>query len=261
MAKTTPFAGLRALVTGASSGLGHTFAQQLAAQGANLVLVARRRDRLVANAAEIRQANPGCVVEVVEMDLTSPNAPQRLVEQTGPVDVLINNAGYGLFGPFHQLALDDQLHMLDLDIRVLTELTHRYLPAMRAQRKGYILLVASLGGYQPTPLYAAYSAAKAYVLNFGEAVNYELKGSGVHLSVLSPGITATEFLAVSGQRPTPYQRMALMAPEAVVRTGLRALANNRPSVVPGLMNQLTVFSNRLMPRTLQRRVAYLVMKN
>lgn len=131
-----------------------------------------------------------------------------------------------------------------------------------AQRgRGRILLVSSIGGYQATPTYAAYSASKAYVLLLGEALNTELKAHGVTVSVLAPGITATQFLAVAGQRATLYQRLMLMRPGPVVATGLRALLRGQASVLPGLGNKITVFSNRLTPRWLQRWSASRLMAN
>jgi short-subunit dehydrogenase len=126
---------------------------------------------------------------------------------------------------------------------------------------GHILLVASIGGYQATPTYAAYSASKAYVLLFGEALNVELAPHGVKVSVLSPGITATNFLAVSGQKATLYQRLMMMRSRPVAETGIRAMLAGKASKVPGLGNQLTIFSNRFVPRKLQSFLAYQLMKN
>jgi short-subunit dehydrogenase len=126
---------------------------------------------------------------------------------------------------------------------------------------GRILQVASIGAYQPCPTYASYGAAKAFVLSFGEALNYELKGTGVSCSVLSPGVTATEFLTVSGQEKTAYQKMAMMDSPTVVQIGLNALFKAVPSVVPGLLNKVSVFSLRLMSRSMATAVAYLTMRS
>lgn len=151
--------------------------------------------------------------------------------------------------------------MLQLNIATLTELSHVFGTPMAARGRGHILLVASIGGYQATPTYAAYAASKAYVLLFGEALHEELKPRGVTVTVLSPGITATRFLDVSGQKPTLYQRMVMMPSRPVARIGLAALYSGRASIVPGWLNALTAWSNRFMPRMVQRRVAHALMKN
>lgn len=243
--------GQTALVTGASSGLGVDFARQLAAAGTHLVLVARRLDRLEALADELRAAH-GVTVVVLAMDLAVTDAPARLhAELTSrgiAVDILVNNAGYGLHGAFVDLPWDRERAMIELDIVTLVHLTKLFVRDMVARGRGRVLQVASIGAYQPSPTYATYSAAKAFVLSFGEALNYELRGTGVRCTVLSPGVTATEFLEVSGQRPTAYQRMMMMTSTAVVRRGLSAMLRGRASVVPGVLNALGAWMVRLMPR-------------
>lgn len=243
--------GKRALVTGASSGLGADFARQLAAMGTNLVLVARRAGRLNAVRAEIL-ARYEIEIELVPMDLLDDGAPQALYDDLKArgldIDVLINNAGYGLHGRFLELPWEKQEAMLRLDILVLTELTKLFLPDMVERGHGYVLQVASAIGYQAAPTYAAYAAAKAYVLLFGEALRHELKKTGVGCTVLSPGITATEFLQVAGQEASLYQRIFMMQSETVVRTGLEAMLKRRSSVIPGVHNKLLAFGTRLAPR-------------
>ena len=256
--------GKWALVTGASSGFGIDFAHLLAERGANIVLVARRIQPMEALAAELR-AKFGVEVRVEPMDLSHAGVGAELksrLDAAGiPVEVLINNAGYGLFGDFLDQPLSSTLDMLQLDILSLTEITHAFADDMVRRGSGQILMTASIGGYQATPLYAAYSAAKAYVLLFGEALHEELKPKGVTVTVLSPGITATSFLAVSGQKPTWYQRLVMMQSRPVARIGLAALQASRASIVPGWLNAITAWSNRLMPRFLQRKIAYSLMKN
>jgi hypothetical protein len=254
--------GQWALVTGASSGLGADFARELAARGANLVLVARRADNLRAIQAEIT-ARHAVQVEVIAMDLATPEAPQQLYDQLKAagrrIDMLINNAGLGLYGRFVDIEWERERNMLELDIVTLTHMTKLFVRDMLARNHGYILQLASIGAYQPTPLYASYSAAKAYVLNFGEALNYELRKTGVKVTVLSPGITATEFLKVSGQQATLYQRAVMMQSPDVVRIGINALLKGKPSVVPGRLNAIMAWSNRLVPRRVQAAVAYRLM--
>ncbi|MEI7431639.1 MAG: SDR family NAD(P)-dependent oxidoreductase, partial [Betaproteobacteria bacterium] len=177
------------------------------------------------------------------------------------VQLLINNAGYGMFGEFLAQPPAATLNMLQLNMLTLTELTQVFATDMVRRGGGQILLVASIGAYQATPLYAAYCASKAYVLLFGEALHEELKGKGVTVTVLSPGISETAFFAVAGQKPTLYQRLAMMQSRPVARIGLVALQAGRASVVPGWLNALTVRSNRLLPRFVQRKVAHRLMKN
>jgi uncharacterized protein len=254
--------GQWALVTGASSGLGADFARELAGRGASLVLVARREENLRALQAEITARHP-VQVEVVAMDLATPEAPQQLYDRLKAagrqVDILINNAGLGLYGPFLEIDWQRERNMLELDIVTLTHMTKLFVRDMVARKRGYILQIASIGAYQPSPLYASYAAAKAYVLNFGEALNYELRKTNVKVTVLSPGITATEFLKVSGQQATLYQRTVMMRSPDVVRIGIDALLRGKPSIVPGRLNALMAWSNRLFPRRVQAAVAHRLM--
>ncbi len=247
----TAIKGRTALVTGASSGLGVDFARQLAARGSNLILVARREDLLRTAQAEL-VARYGIDVEIIPLDLVGAEAPQRLydqIKQAGKtVDILVNNAGYGLYGAFTEIEWEREKNMLELDIITLMHLTKLFVNDMVARNFGYILMLASIGAYQPSPLYASYSAAKSFVLNFGEALSYELRKTNVRCTVLSPGVTATEFLKVSGQQASLYQRLTMMQSPAVARIGIDSMLKGKPSVVSGRLNALTAWSNRLMPR-------------
>lgn len=259
-----PWRGRTALVTGASSGLGADFARHLAAAGAHLVLVARRAEALDALAADLR-AHHGVTVDVVALDLGAPGAPEALhaeVRRRGrQVDVLVNNAGFGLYGEFLAIDAARERALMELDVLVPLRLTRLFGEEMVARGEGWILQVSSIGAYQATPLYAVYSAAKAFILSWGEALAYEWRGKGVKVTVVSPGITATEFLAVSGQKATLYQRLLMMDSPTVTRIGLQALARGRGSVVPGFLNAATVFFNRLVPRAWLPAVAYRLMKD
>lgn len=256
--------GQWALVTGASSGFGVDFAHLLAERGANLVLAARSVEAMEHLAAELRERH-GVRTQVIGIDLARAGVGielrDRLMQAGIAIDILINNAGYGVYGDFLSQPVARALDMLQLNMLSLTELTHAFAEGMAARGRGKILLVSSIGGYQATPTYAAYSASKAYVLLFGEALHEELKDRGVTVTVLSPGITATRFLAVSGQKATLYQRLVMMQSRPVARLGLKALFAGRASIVPGWLNALTAWSNRLMPRMVQRRVAFALMKN
>jgi len=246
-------AGVRlvTLITGASAGLGAEFARQCAARGEALVLVARRRDRLEALAAELDGA------EIVALDLAEPGAPERLVAELAgrglEVAALINNAGFGLAGRFDALPLERQAGMIDLNVRALTELCRLVLPPMLERRAGAILNVASTAAFQAGPNMAVYYASKAYVLSFTEALHQELKAKGIRVTALCPGPTATEFFAVAGAADGRLARIAT-DPVAVVRAGLDGLAKNKAIVIPGAMNKVTAQSNRLLPRALMRRI-------
>lgn len=254
-----------ALITGASSGLGAEFARQLAGRGYNLILAARREDRLEALKAEI-EALPGSTkIEVIVSDLSTEDGPQRLYDTIKQkdlsVDVLVNNAGFGIYGRYADTDWALERELLQVDIVAVAHLTRLFANDMIARGGGHILQVSSIGGYQPTPTYAIYSAAKAFVLLFGEALNFELKRKNVKVTVLSPGVTATEFLDVAGQRRTLYQKLTMMEAPRAVREGLNALFRGKPSVVAGLLNAFLTWSTGLLPRRLQTFVAYVVMRN
>ena len=194
----------------------------------------------------------GVTTECVALDLTEEHAPQRLhtqLDESGiKVDVLVNNAGFGLFGDFIATPWERIHQMLVLDILALTQLTHLFAIDMVKRNFGYILLIGSTGSFQPTPSYAAYSAAKSYVLNLGEALHFELNHTGVKCSVLCPGVTRTEFLDVASQDPTIYQRATIMTNERVVHIGINALLNGRASIVSGWSNAFLAWGTRLLPR-------------
>ncbi|MBS1169667.1 MAG: short chain dehydrogenase family protein [Burkholderiaceae bacterium] len=252
-----------ALVTGASSGLGVDFAHELAAKGYSLVLTARRKDRLQALAAEI-EAHHAVQTKVIALDLAEPGAAAELKRQLHgeaiTIDVLINNAGFGIFGELIEQPPARVQAMLQLNIAALTELTQLYATEMVQRQRGQILLVASVVAYQASPNYAAYAASKAYVLSFGEALHEELRPHGVTVTVLSPGATATEFFDVSGQQSTPMKRAFMMPSRPVVQIGLAAMRRGRASVVPGWKNALMTWSTRLLPRIVQRKMAHWVLR-
>jgi hypothetical protein len=240
------------LITGASAGLGAEFARACAGRGEELVLVARRRDRLDALASEI-----GGKVHVIAADLSAPDAPRELVaaiEGMGlGVETLINNAGFGLIGTFASLPLDRQLQMIDLNIRTLTALAHLVLPGMIERRCGAILNVASTAAFQAGPGFGVYFATKAYVLSFTEALHQELKGKGIRVSALCPGPTRTEFGEVAGLGGGGFDRFSADA-RGVVAAGLKGLDRNRAVIVPGFANKVSAQAGRILPRAVMRRI-------
>jgi short-subunit dehydrogenase len=251
-------AGRMALVTGASSGLGAAFARQLAARGADVVLVARRMERLTALASELEAAH-GVRARSLACDLAAPEAVGALVreldEQGLAPDILVNNAGAGV----QECLMDTEwpaVHgQIQLNVTSLIQLTHVLAVRMRARGRGHILNVASIGAYVPVPGYAVYAAAKAFVLHFSEAIAHELGGSGVRVCCLSPGGIDTEFFQAAGQSVAPWMRLALMSPERCARIGLSALFGCRRSVVSGYGNTLGMFLTRFLPRWLMIVVA------
>jgi uncharacterized protein len=243
------------LITGASSGFGEEFARQYAEQGHALVLVARRLDRLQALAEALRQRH-GAQVVVEQVDLTDIAAVVRLHERLRDrgiaIDILINNAGHGLQGPFADAPLNAALAMVQLDIAGLTAVTHVFAQDMRGRRRGKILLVASLLAYQGVENFAVYSAAKAYVLRLGEALHRELKRDGITVTTLCPGMSDTGFATAAQQKLTPTLKLLMMKPAPVVRAGIRALHAGRMSIVPGLSNKLVAIFTWATPRCLHQ---------
>jgi short-subunit dehydrogenase len=255
MKSMNAFIGKRALITGASSGLGVEFAELLAAQKVDLVLAARRREPMEELATDLRR-NYGVDVLVEAIDLASPGAATRLKSgldaRSIPIDILVNNAGYGLHGEFLETPIERTVDMIQLNITALTELTYLFGREMATRRSGHILLLASLLALQAVPSYAAYAATKAYVLALGEALHDELRPHGVVVTSLCPGHTATGFDAEAGATATPLLRLLTMKPRPVAASGIRALSQGKAMVVAGLSNKMAAFSNRLTPRSMQR---------
>ena len=242
-----------ALITGASAGLGVEFARQLSKRGHRLVLAARRKDRLEELAKELGNAR------AVAIDLSKANAAAKLladVEAAGEqVDLLVNNAGFGLIGRFAELDAKRERQMVDLNIGVLMDLCRAVAPDMIKRKSGGILNVASTAAFQPGPNMAVYFATKAFVLSFTEALHEELKPHGVKVSCLCPGPTRTEFGEVAGFGGNGlFDRTAMEAPE-VVEAGIDALEKNRAVVVPGLVNKIGAASTRFAPRSVVRKIA------
>jgi hypothetical protein len=242
-----------ALVTGASAGIGAAFARRLAAEGFDLALTARRRDRLENLAGELAGRH-GILAQVLPADLSDPAAPRALLAQLArPVDVLINNAGYGLPGSFAKTAWADQRALLQLMAVSPCELAHAVLPGMLDRRYGRIVNVASLAGLVPGVAgHTLYAAIKSLMIKFSQSLHLEARAGGVHVSALCPGFTYSEFHDVNGTRAritagTP--RWLWGTAEAVADAGWRAVEKNRPLCIPGLVNQAVAAFSRLIPET------------
>jgi short-subunit dehydrogenase len=242
-----------ALVTGASAGLGVEFARQLSKRGHRLVLAARRKDRLETLAKELGSAR------AVAIDLSKATAAAKLmadVEANGEVvDLLVNNAGFGLIGRFAELDAKRLRQMIDLNVGVLMDLCRAAAPGMIERKSGGIINVASTAAFQPGPKMAVYFATKAFVLSFTEALHEELKPHGIKVSCLCPGPTRTEFGEVAGFNGNGmFNHVAMNSPE-VVEAGLAGLDKNHAVVVPGWMNKVTAASTRFAPRPVVRKIA------
>jgi uncharacterized protein len=242
-----------ALITGASAGLGVEFARQLSSRGHRLVLAARRKDRLEALAAELGNAR------AVAIDLSEKGAAESLVanvEGAGEtIDILINNAGFGLHGRFEKAHPQRLRQMVDLNCGALTDLCRAVIPGMIERRSGGILNVASTAAFQPGPGMAVYFATKAYVLSLSEALHEEMKRHGIRVTALCPGPTKTEFGEVAGFRTSAKLDRFFMESGPVVRMGLTALDRNKAVAIAGRVNAIGAFSTRLAPRSLVRKIA------
>lgn len=245
-----------ALVTGASAGIGLAIAEQLAAARANLVITARRKERLAALAEQLKTEHK-IAVEVIAADLADPAAPGQIRAFTSRKDIeielVVNNAGFGSYGAFHKAELARQVEMVQVNCSAVVQLTHLYLGEMVARRHGDILIVASVAGFQAVPYVSTYAATKAFDLHFAEGIAAEVRQHGVNVCALCPGSTTTEFREVAGQ-PEKTFRGAETA-EKVARTGLRALAEGKSSVISGFKNRMSVEGQRLAPRGLVTSVA------
>lgn len=240
------------LITGASRGIGYELARRFARAGHDLVLVARDRDALSRAAGEL--APSGVSVRTISCDLARPGSPselfQEIQQQSVAVEVLVNNAGFGTFGPFAEGELATELEMMQLNVISLTHLTKLFLREMLPRGRGRILNVASTAAFQPGPLMAVYFATKAHVLSFSEALANELRGSGVTVSVLCPGPTRSGFQERAGMERSRLFRWGVMDAAVVADAAYEGLMSGRTLIIPGLKNKLLAFSVRLGPRAL-----------
>ena len=251
-----------AVITGASSGLGKEFARVLAAKNINLVLVARRADPMEKLAVELRKRTQ-VEVSVLSLDVSLPACAATLERELHTrgitPDILVNNAAFGLSGEFLNQEAARIEEMLHLDILGLVSLTHLFARKMSAAGHGHILLVASLAAYQPTPLMAAYGAAKSFVLSFGEALHVELAPK-VNVTVVSPGLMETEFFHVASYTPKASLKPSMVSASVVAERGVKAMFARKPSVVIGKINKVSAFSTRFFSRHVAALLGYRMTK-
>jgi len=254
-----PDAAATCLVTGASSGIGVAIARELATRGYGLTLVARREERLRALSGELASAH-GIRAEVLRCDLAQAEdrgaIPDRVDALGLRVEVLVNNAGLGTNGRFIELDPAREVEQVQVMCQAVVEFCGAFVPGMAVRRSGAVLIVSSLGGFQPMPNIATYAAAKAFALSFGEALHAELRPSGVAVTTLCPGAVETEFFEVWGPHPTErvFPKPLWRNPEQVARAGIDGLSRNRRVVIPGIALRAALVGTRLAPRALKLRV-------
>ncbi|WP_108670743.1 SDR family NAD(P)-dependent oxidoreductase [Peribacillus acanthi] len=248
-----------ALITGATSGLGYDFVQLFAKEGYNLVLVARNQQKM----EEIQRTFSDIKVSFITKDLSIPNASKEVFEEIQnlgiEIDVLVNNAGFGLMGDFNELDIKQQLNMIQLNVSALTELTYYVLAQMKKRNTGKILNVASTAAFQPGPLMAVYYATKAYVLSFSEALVEELSNTSITVTTLCPGPTKTNFGAVANVEGTKMFKSA-MPSDVVARQGYEALMAGRRVIIPGGLNRIGTIAAKFLPRSFAAKIAKSVAK-
>jgi short-subunit dehydrogenase len=245
------------LITGASMGIGKELAREFASHGHDLILVARSLDKLNELSKELNQKF-NVTAHVISKDLLAPNACEELYQEVKNknlnVEILVNNAGFGLYGSFHETELKKETNMIELNIQVLTKLTKHFLKDMVQNKTGKILNTASVAGYFPGTLMAVYYATKAYVVSFSQALAGELKGSGVTVSALCPGFTESDFhknAEIDFKRPSDTLRMPA---DRVAKTAYQGLMRHKQIIVPGFMNQLMIFISKITTKNFQANI-------
>jgi uncharacterized protein len=246
------------LITGPTSGIGKEFARQLAEQGYNLVLVSRSQEILAAMCQAFREQY-GIEAHYLVADLSNPAEPERVFLETQErgieVDLLVNNAGSHIYGSFAEANWEAVRSLLDLNLRSVVQLTHLYLPGMIAREKGHILNLGSTGSFVPWPKDAVYSAGKAFILRFSEALAEELRGTGVGVTCLCPGMVETAFVEQGALNQSILSCLTAMQPEPVVSAGIRAVKRKKWVHITGLHNKLMIFLAHFVPRRLLTRIA------
>ena len=252
-----------ALVTGASSGIGVDFARELAGRGFDLILAARRVDRLENLRAELTEGF-GVTVDVLAADLSSRAGAEKLHRDvqglSRPVNMLVNNAGLGRFGPTLNQSVDELDEMIQLNVTSLTVLTRLFAADFKQQGGGYILNHASFSAIQPPAHYSVYAGTKAYVLAFSQALNQDVRGDGIRVTALCPGFFTSEFLTKAQQDPGLIVKLIMLKPRAVARAGIRSVLRGKPVIIPGVGFKLLNLVLRLAPRSFATGLADFALK-
>ena len=247
-----------ALITGPTSGIGEQFAIKLAESGHDLILVSRDEEKLRKMCLDLSQAY-GIKAHKIVADLSKSASPEEVFEKVNQldiqVDILINNAGFQIYDPFHSADWKATQKLIDVNVNALVNLTHLFLPGMIQRKEGYILNMGSLGSFAPGPNNAVYTAGKAFVLNFSEAIAEELRGTGVHVTCLCPGPVDTPFAERADITNTFLFKYFAMPPGPVAEAGIKAMLKKQRVSVPGIINKLIVFFLRFVPRRLVTRIA------
>ncbi|AXB58109.1 SDR family NAD(P)-dependent oxidoreductase [Flavobacterium fluviale] len=253
--KTKPYT----LITGASKGIGKSIAYELAKQGYPLLLIARSEEELKALSDDL-QTEYAISTAILAIDLSINDASQRVSDwikvNNYPVGILINNAGYGVWGDFSRSSLTDQLGMMQLNMNVVVELSHLLIPILSQEKQAYILNISSTAAYQAVPTLAVYSAAKAFVLSFTRALRFELSQTSISVTCFSPGPVDTGFAARAGL--TALNKMAEkfnMQPNEVAKMAVKAMFSKKSEVIPGLTNIISVYANRILPKAFIEKTA------
>lgn len=250
-----------ALITGASKGIGKAIAFELAEKGYDLILCARSGELLESIGKEL-SVRFKVKVNCYALDLSQEEHTEQLIalvhKENTPLEILINNAGYGLWGRFDKLTLQEQLNLIEVNIRVMVKLTHSLLPLLKKQKRAYVLNVASTAAYQAVPTLAVYSASKAFVLRFTRALRIELKDGPVSVSCISPGPTDTNFMNAAGMHSVEMQKRAAkfnMTPEKVAKIAVKGLFAGKKEIIPGLLNSLSVWMVDFTPKAITEKIA------
>ncbi|MBU1078028.1 MAG: SDR family oxidoreductase [Spirochaetes bacterium] len=253
--------GKYALITGASQGLGYEFAKLAAQDGYNLVIVSRTKKKLDKVKKEIEK-NYNVKVKVLVKDLAKPSSAGEIFSSLKKdkinVEMLINNAGYARFGLDHKISLKDDLNLIHVDLMTPVKLTKLYLKLMVKKRSGMILNVASIAGFQPMPYFNSYGASKSFILNFSEALYNELKGTGVHVTCVCPGVTKTGFIKRAKMEKSRLTKQIIMKASTVAKEGYRAMLKRKRLCVPGIHNKFLSIVHKILPRPVALRISRFV---
>lgn len=258
---SSPRAGTTALITGASGGIGYELARVFARHGHAVILVARSIDKMNTLAGELQRQH-GVTARVLARDLSAATAAQEIAAELAgtPIDILVNNAGIEVYGKFHETAWDAEMRLIQINLLSLTHLTKLLLPGMVQRGYGRVLNLGSTGSFVGAPFNAVYAATKAYVLNFSQAIAEELRGTGVTVTALCPGVTRTQLQARADMDHIRLMRFGAMEADRVAEAGYRALMAGRHILVPGLINKLQAASGRMLPSSWTMRLARFLMQ-